>query len=69
MKRMRIELARTKADATLKADVMTDLGFNVGPPESCEIVWVSDASNPDSLPLVTYADPSDNEVWVVIGRR
>ena len=69
MKRMRIELARGKPAAILIAEVMTGLGYSVSPPEPSEIIWVSDASKPDDLPLVTYTDPSDKEVWVVIGRR
>lgn len=69
MKRMRIELSRDKAVADHQAAVLRNLGFTVGPVEPCEIIWVSDASNPTGLPLVTYTDPADQQAWVVIGRK
>lgn len=69
MKRMRIELARERGAAEHQAAVLGNLGFAVDPPQSAEIVWVTDAANPQGLPLVTYTDPADQQVWVVIGRK
>jgi hypothetical protein len=66
MKRMRIELTKSKATADSQANLLRGLGFAVDAPQSCEIVWVNDPQLPN--PLVTYADPSDKEVWIVIGR-
>lgn len=64
--KMRIELTRSRNAAQTQAGVLLALGFKVTDPEACEVVWVND---PEDGPLVTYADPSDKEAWVVIGRK
>jgi hypothetical protein len=69
MKRMRVELALDKDTAQRQVRVLMKLGYNVTEPESAEIVWVSDASKANTLPLVTYADPGDRQVWIVIGKQ
>ncbi len=69
MQKIRIELARDLPTASTQAEVLKGLGYTVTGPDACGIAWVTDASNPDATPLVTYTDSSDNEVFVVVGRK
>lgn len=66
MKKMRIELTKSRQAASTQSQVLAQLGYAVGDIESCEVIWVND---PVEGALVTYADPADNEVWVVVGRK
>ena len=69
MAKIRIELAREASTAAAQMNVLKGLGYSVDGPHTCEIVWVSDASDPNAVPLVTYTDTSDKEVFVVVGRK
>lgn len=69
MQKIRIELARDMQTASTQVDVLKGLGYTVTGPDACEIAWVTDASNPNASPLVTYTDASDNQVFVVVGRK
>lgn len=66
MRKMRVELAKSRDDAARQAQVLSQLGFRVDFEDSFEVVWVNEANDGT---LVTYSDPGDKEVWVVVGRK
>lgn len=65
MTRMRIEITHNKGDADKRLEQLRASGFEATDAEPCEIAWVTD----DNEDTVAYADPSDKEVWVIIGRK
>lgn len=67
--KVRIELAKEKPQAESAAKLLHGLGYKVDGPSACEIVWISNASDRAAFPLVTYSDPSDQEVFIVVGRK
>jgi hypothetical protein len=68
MKRIRIELAKSRADAVAAAQVLRGLGYTVTEPEPSRTVHVFDASGAPGDAVIVYRDASDGEVWTVIGR-
>lgn len=69
MRRMRIELTRDRSMADQKAAELKLSGFRVEGPEAADLIWVTDVSDSSGLPAITYADPADKEVWVILGRK
>lgn len=67
--KIRVELAKERAQADAAARLLRGLGYEVQGPIECEIVWVSNASQPSAFPLVTYSDPSDQEVFFIVGKK
>ena len=66
--RMRIELCKNQQEADHQRQYLAAQGFNITmAPKAKGIIWVTlstDEENP-----ITFADPDDNEVWVVIGEK
>lgn len=66
--KMRIELCKSAAEADHQRQILAASGFNVTMgPKAKSIVWVTLSTDPNNP--ITFADPSDNEIWVVIGEK